>query len=191
MRARVATGVALLLLAACGGPQWVRLTPEEQQKLATPGIRINAIAEQATPVVAELLARTEAEVLAAGRPLSDAERELARSLGVAAPEKVRIEVRQRFPMPEDPRLLEIARELGLIFGTDEEAGRTQGYAILVKPGFTESRRVISHELVHVAQYERLGGVAPYARQYLIEMLALGYGRSPLEQEAYARQITAP
>ncbi|WP_374513536.1 hypothetical protein [Niveibacterium sp.] len=191
MRARVTIGVALLLLTACGGQQWVRLTPEEQQKLATPGIRINAITEQATPVVADLLARTEAEVLAAGRPLSDAERDIARSLGVAAPEKVRIEVRQHFPMPEDPRLINVARELGLIFGTDEEAGRTQGYAILVKPGFAESRRVISHELVHVAQYERLGGVTPYARQYLIEMLALGYGRAPLEQEAYARQITTP
>lgn len=191
MRARVTIGVALLLLTACGGQQWVRLTPEEQQKLATPGIRINAITEQATPVVADLLARTEAEVLAAGRPLSDAERDIARSLGVAAPEKVRIEVRQHFPMPEDPRLINVARELGLIFGTDEEAGRTQGYAILVKPGFADSRRVISHELVHVAQYERLGGVTPYARQYLIEMLALGYGRAPLEQEAYARQITTP
>ncbi len=191
MRARVAIGVALLLLTACGGQQWVRLTPEEQQKLATPGIRITAIAEQATPVVADLLARTEAEVLAAGRPLSDAERDIARSLGVAAPEKVRVEVRQHFPMPEDPLLINVARELGLIFGTDEEAGRTQGYAILVKPGFAESRRVISHELVHVAQYERLGGVTPYARQYLIEMLALGYGRAPLEQEAYARQITTP
>ena len=126
MRARVTIGVALLLLTACGGQQWVRLTPEEQQKLATPGIRINAITEQATPVVADLLARTEAEVLAAGRPLSDAERDIARSLGVAAPEKVRIEVRQHFPMPEDPRLINVARELGLIFGTDEEAGRTQG-----------------------------------------------------------------
>ncbi|GAA5174758.1 hypothetical protein GCM10025771_05220 [Niveibacterium umoris] len=191
MRARALAPLCALLLAACGGQQFVRLTPEEQQKLATPGIRINAIAEQATPVVAELLARTEAEVLAAGRPLSDAEREIARALGVAAPEKVRIEVRQRFPMPDDPRLVTVAREMGLIFGTDEEAGRTQGHAILVKPGFAESRRVISHELVHVAQYERLGGVTPYAREYLIEMLALGYARAPLEQEAYARQITTP
>ena len=84
-----------------------------------------------------------------------------------------------------------ARELGLIFGTDDEAGRTQGYAILLKPEFANSRRLISHELVHVAQYERLGGIAPYARQYLVEMLALGYSRAPLEQEAYARQITTP
>ncbi|QSI77305.1 MULTISPECIES: hypothetical protein [Niveibacterium] len=191
MRTRVALGCALLLLAACGGEQWVRLSPEEQQKLATPGIRINAIAEQATPVIADLLAATEAEVLINGRPLSEAELAMAQTLGIAAPQKIRIEVRRRFPMPEDPRMANAARELGLIFGTDDEAGRTQGYAILLKPEFANSRRLISHELVHVAQYERLGGIAPYARQYLVEMLALGYSRAPLEQEAYARQITTP
>ncbi|WP_374403792.1 hypothetical protein [Niveibacterium sp.] len=191
MRARIAIGTALLLLAACGGEQWVRLSPEEQQKLATPGIRINAIAEQATPVIADLLAATEAEVLINGRPLSEAELAMAQTLGIAAPQKIRIEVRRRFPMPEDPRMANAARELGLIFGTDDEAGRTQGYAILLKPEFANSRRLISHELVHVAQYERLGGIAPYARQYLVEMLALGYSRAPLEQEAYARQITTP
>lgn len=191
MRVHIVIGTALLLLAACGGEQWVRLSPEEQQKLATPGIRINAIVEQATPVIADLLATTEVEVLVGGRPLSEAELSVARALGINAPEKIRIEVRRRFPMPDDPRLANAARELGLIFGTDDEAARTQGYAILLKPNFADSHRLISHELVHVAQYERLGGITPYAREYLIEMLALGYSRAPLEQEAYARQITTP
>jgi hypothetical protein len=188
MRQRVATGVAFLLLAACGGQQWVRLSPEEQQKLATPGIRVNAIANEAGPLVTALLVATEADVLATGRPLTADELAIAASLGVRAPERVRVAVRDSFPMPSDPRVAQASAELGLIFGSAEEAGRTQGYAILVKPGFAQSLRVLSHELVHVAQYERLGGIAPYAHQYLIELLALGYPRAPLEQEAYARQL---
>jgi hypothetical protein len=184
---RRAVCAAFLLLAACGGQQWVRLTPDEQQRLATPGIRVNAIAAQATPVVAKLLADTEAEVLVSGRPLDADELALARELGVKAPERVRVGVRERFPMPADRRFVEAAAELGLIFGTDVEVGRTQGYAILLKPTAANSRQFLSHELVHVAQYERLGGIEPFAREYLIELLVLGYQRAPLEQEAYARQ----
>ena len=187
MRTRAIAAMCTLLLAACGGQQFVRLTPEEQQRLATPGIRINAIVEEASPRVADLLAQTEAEVLATGRPLTEAELMLARSLGVQWPERVRVAVRERFPMPADPRLAKAARDLGLIFGSDEEAGRTQGHAILLKPGFEQSKRVLSHELVHVAQYERAGGIPAFARQYMTELLVVGYQRAPLEQEAYARQ----
>lgn len=184
MRAALLAGAALLL-AACVGEQWVRLTPEEQQKLATPGIRVNAIAHEATPVLADLLMATEADVLACGRPLSPDERTLARSLGVAAPEKVRVAVREQFPLPEDQRLVQASREYGLVFGTAEEVGRTQGYAILLKPGAAAS--TLSHELVHVAQTERFGGISAYAREYLVELLVVGYHRAPLEQEARKRQ----
>ena len=184
---RRAVCAALLLLAACGGEQWVRLTSDEQQRLATPGIRVNAIAAEATPVVTQLLADTEAEILASGRPLTGDELALARELGVKTPERVRVAVRERFPMPADRRFVEAAADLGLIFGTEAEVGRTQGHAILLKPTAAKSRQLLAHELVHVAQYERLGGIEAFAHEYLVELLVLGYQRAPLEQEAYARQ----
>jgi hypothetical protein len=186
MRAVLLAG-ALLLLAACVGEQWVRLTPDEQRQLATPGIRITAITSEASPIVADLMTATEAEVLATGRPLTADELALARSLGVVEPEKVRIAVRETFPLPRDERLIQAAREYGLVLGSQDEAGRTQGHAILLKPAFAASRPRLAHELVHVAQFERLGGIEAYARQYLIELLVVGEKRAPLEQEATARQ----
>jgi hypothetical protein len=39
--------------------------------------------------------------------------------------------------------------------------------------------------VHTAQYERLGGIEPFLRQYLRECLTIGYPEAPLEQEAIA------
>lgn len=178
---------AVLLLAACVGEQWVRLTPDEQRKLATPGIRINAITTEAAPIIADMMATSEAEVLATGRPLTEDEFALARALGVAEPEKVRVAIRDAFPVPSDERLVRACRDFGLIFGSPEEVGRTQGHAILLKPAFASSRPRLAHELVHVAQFERLGGIAPYAREYLIELLVVGEKRAPLEQEATARQ----
>jgi hypothetical protein len=43
--------------------------------------------------------------------------------------------------------------------------------------------LIAHELVHAAQYERLGGILPFLRQYLVECLTIGYANAPMELEA--------
>ena len=42
---------------------------------------------------------------------------------------------------------------------------------------------MAHELVHVMQYERLGGVRPFLRAYVYECLRFGYAAAPLELEA--------
>ena len=44
---------------------------------------------------------------------------------------------------------------------------------------------IAHELAHTEQYERLGGIEPFLRQYLSECLTIGYPAAPMEQEAIA------
>jgi len=41
-----------------------------------------------------------------------------------------------------------------------------------------------HELVHTHQYERLGGIEPYLRQYLTERQTFNYPNNPLEVEAW-------
>jgi hypothetical protein len=45
--------------------------------------------------------------------------------------------------------------------------------------------IVVHELAHVAQYERLGGILSFLRKYLFECLTMGYVASPLELEAIA------
>jgi len=58
-------------------------------------------------------------------------------------------------------------------------------AIFVRSDCWCERRLIAHELVHTVQYERLGGIRPFLRQYLTECLTVGYPAAPMEQEAIA------
>lgn len=110
--------------------------------------------------------------------------ELARKLGVIQPERIRIVVLDKFPMPADPELLAEASGYGL--GSYFEGGRTMGYAIMLKPRYANNPVVVSHELVHVSQHDRMGREA-FLLRYLLEMEIVGYARSPLELEAYDRQ----
>jgi hypothetical protein len=57
---------------------------------------------------------------------------------------------------------------------------------MLKPRVAQDKTVLAHELVHVGQHDRLGRAA-FLRRYLVEMEVLGYARSPLELEAYAKQ----
>ena len=84
------------------------------------------------------------------------------------------------PLPDDPELGRQVRALGL--GSDDAGGFGRGYAVLIKPRFQSERWLLAHELVHVAQRERLGSEA-FIRRYLLELKTVGYGRSPLEMEA--------
>jgi hypothetical protein len=87
-------------------------------------------------------------------------------------------------MPDDAELRTEAEGYGL--GSPLEGGRTHGKVILIKPHLAENQTVLRHEFVHVAQQDRMGRDA-FLRRYLVEMEILGYARSPLELEAYARQ----
>ena len=104
--------------------------------------------------------------------------------GVSHPKSVRVVVLETFPMPSDPELLFEAERFG--FGNPLEAGRTNGYVIMLKPWVAQDATVLTHELVHVSQLDRLGREA-FVRRYLIEMEMLGYARSPLELEAFEKQ----
>ena len=126
----------------------------------------------------------EADYYSRGCALSTREIMVARQLGVSKPESVRVVVLEAFPMPSDPELLIEAERYG--FGSPLEAGRTNGYVIMLKPWVAQDAIVLTHELVHVSQLDRLGREA-FVRRYLIEMEVLGYARSPLELEAFEKQ----
>jgi hypothetical protein len=120
------------------------------------------------------------------RSLSEQEIVIAHKLGVTSPENVRIVVLEEFPLPRDTELLSEAKRFG--FGSNNERGRTNGYVIMLKSEVAQDATVITHELVHVAQIERLGCEA-FVKRYLLELQVLGYTRSPLELEAYEKQAT--
>jgi hypothetical protein len=85
------------------------------------------------------------------------------------------------PLPGDPGLSQLATETGLI--TDRTSGMSFGHGILLKNGAVD-RRLVLHELVHVMQYERFGGIEAFLKEYVQEVaFDPGNPRGPLEQEA--------
>ena len=71
------------------------------------------------------------------------------------------------------------------FLTPTTRGLTLGYGIFIRSDWWGDRSLIVHELAHVAQYERLGGILPFLRRYLFECLTMRYTAAPLELEAIA------
>ena len=60
---------------------------------------------------------------------------------------------------------------------------TFGHGILLKNGAVD-RRLVVHELVHVMQYERFGGIDVFLKEYVKEVVFdPRYPHGPLEQEA--------
>jgi hypothetical protein len=166
----------LLLVTACS------TLPLSDSEVAT---RVEALMPGAT-AFAEA---SEREILRRGRPLNAQETRLALAVGVAHPEQVRVWVHETFLEPTDPAFLALAREYG-IWSDEEEAGRALGHGVEVKAGFVRSHKVLAHELTHVAQYERMG-IPALLRDYLAQLMTVGYQRSPIEAEARANEHVRP
>lgn len=133
------------------------------------------------PVAAVWVERQQRRILAEGLPLSPAQLTDARALGVSQPERVRVLALPRIPLPGH----QWVRRLGLWTGTlsTETIGMAMGQGIFLRTPFQHDRRLLAHELTHIRQYERLGGIRPFLRQYLWECLVDGYYSAPLEVEA--------
>jgi hypothetical protein len=117
----------------------------------------------------------------AGAALNASEQDLARTVGVAKPELVRVEVVGRhLPLPDDPGLREAALQTGLL--GPEMVALTLGHSILVCRGH-KTRRLLSHELRHVHQYEQCGSISAFLPVYLMQIVEFGYQFAPYEQDA--------
>jgi hypothetical protein len=136
------------------------------------------------PLAAQWAAEQEAQILREGVPLSAEELEDAQRLGVSAAARVRLLRVSVIARPELPALREAC--VALDFLTAETRGLTLGHGILIRADCWRERGLVAHELVHTAQYERLGGIEAFLRQYLMECLTVGYSQSPLEREAVIR-----
>lgn len=148
----------------------------------------HALIAEVLPEARAYAAAHEAIILANGDPLSGQQIADARRVGVAHPENVRVLATDAIPMPNNVRLRQLMSEHGMTPGN--LVGMTFGYGIYVLEPSVGNRHLLMHELAHVAQYERLGGIEPFTREYMAQLLTFGYGDAPLEREARqkARQL---
>jgi hypothetical protein len=99
-----------------------------------------------------------------GVPLTAAQVADARRLGVQHPERIRVLVVDRIPLPENKELADAARRTQII--TDASPGVTVGYGIIIRVDSWKNRELLLHQLVHVAQCERSGGLESFVTEYL-------------------------
>ncbi|PYJ24870.1 MAG: hypothetical protein DME91_06845 [Verrucomicrobia bacterium] len=139
--------------------------------------------ETLLPLAVEWAAKLEQRILREGVPLSEKEIVDATVAGVQQPRRVRLLQVGVIPAPIHPQLKAAAEAIDFL--TPATRGLTLQYGIFIRLDCWRDRALIAHELVHTAQYERLGGILPFLRQYLFECVTIGYPEAPMEQEAIA------
>lgn len=181
--ARLLCIAALLLGSGCASN--APLSANEQRALAQPPHDVAALVEQLQPGVADYIREAERAGSKDGHALDAQQLELARTVGVAEPERVRVVYTQHFPVASDAAL---AAQLKTRFGIGGAAdgGLTMGHTVFIAEKYAGARWLLAHELTHVAQFERFG-VERFAHDYLTQMLIVGYARAPLEREAAANE----
>jgi|SRR5437870_208549 len=123
----------------------------------------------------------QGDILASGFQLSPEEMVMARGVGVAWSENIRIKLVDTLPLPQDSELAAAALQAGLL-GPNMTA-LTLFYGIFICCRAYGSRNLIAHECRHVHQYEQRGSIAAFLQEYLPQLVTLGYEDAPLEQDA--------
>jgi hypothetical protein len=139
------------------------------------------------PHVVDWISYLEKQAQESGRALTPMEFNLAQNVGVVHPEEVRVLSVPRIPLPAHPRVKQLARQVALL--NADTGGLTAGYGVIVRRDCAKNLRLLAHEFVHVAQYERLGKVG-FLQEYIKQIAADGYLNAPFEQEAEAEAIKA-
>ncbi len=145
--------------------------------------------EMLLPLAVKWAAAVEKRILREGVPLSEQEMADAKAIGVRAPERVRLLALAQVPAPGDFTLKTAAAAIQFL--TPDTRGLALRYGIFVRSDCWGEHGLVAHELAHTAQYERLGGIRPFLRQYLLECLTIGYPAAPMEQEAIAASRLDP
>ncbi|MEY2545624.1 MAG: hypothetical protein QOG48_741 [Verrucomicrobiota bacterium] len=136
--------------------------------------------EQLLPLAIEWATAEEARVLTEGVALSENELADARAAGVKEAQRIRLLRVESVPIPAHPQLRAAAETVHFL--TPETRGLTLRYGIFVRWDCWQDRHLLAHEFGHTAQYERLGGIAPFLQRYLMECLTIGYANAPMELE---------
>lgn len=139
--------------------------------------------EQLLPLAAQWAAEQERRVLCEGVPLTKDELADAKAIGVRNPERVRLLRVDAVPVPAHPMLRAAAASINFL--TTAPRGLTLDYGIFIRADHWRDRALIAHELVHTAQFQRLGGILPFLQTYISQCATVGYANAPLELEAIA------
>ena len=133
------------------------------------------------PLAAAWAMEQQEKILRDGVVLSAEEIADAHAIGIQSPDRIRLLQVEKIPRPFQPQLKAACDATDFL--TPATRGLTLGYGIFIRSDWWEDRSLIVHELAHVAQYERLGGILPFLHRYLYECLTIiGYSATPLEQE---------
>ena len=132
------------------------------------------------PVTCVWAARHESTILRRGVSLSGVQADKARQIGVVHPDKVRLLAVDVIP-PTNRLLRTVGAKLGFV--SSQTIGMTLRYGIFIQTVHWGDRRLLVHELAHVAQYERFGGFRKFLFEYLQECINPGYPLGDLELEA--------
>jgi hypothetical protein len=139
------------------------------------------IVTQFFPIAVRWVSEMEKAILESGQRLSPQSRKDAEAIGVQRTDDVRIIGLDAIPLPSDTGLRQLAVQTGLL--TDRTIGMTFGHGIVIKNG-SHGRGLIAHELAHVMQYERFGGIDTFLKEYIKEVsFPPRYPHGPLEREA--------
>lgn len=122
-----------------------------------------------------------ASTLAQGKPLSSWQAADAVEVGVLRPDAVRILRLPELPQPDCPHFRNLATQSGLDLGGS--AGMALGYAVLICHSALGDRRILRHELRHVAQFEQSGDLGRFLDLYLGQIVEHGYLEAPFEVDA--------
>jgi hypothetical protein len=141
--------------------------------------------ERLAPHASEWAKTQEASILQHGVPLTAVQIADARRAGVREPERVRVLVVSRIPLPDDKELADAARRAQII--TDASRGVALGHGIIIRADSWRDRELFLHQLVHVAQCERSGSLEKFVNEYLLDRRSgsQNFSRGSLEDEARA------
>jgi hypothetical protein len=103
-------------------------------------------------------------ILVRGVPLSDRYAADAALVGVRDIARIRVLIVEKIPLPEDVDLAEAAKRAQII--TDASRCVPIGHGILIRADAWGDRELILHNLMHVVQCERCGGLESYICAYL-------------------------
>lgn len=137
--------------------------------------------ETLLPLAIRWVEEEEERILRQGIPLDESQLELARRIGVAEPDRIRVWNAAGMPTPDDPVLMAAMQLAGM--SPSQAMGISFRYGIYLHTSIQDDRRVLAHELTHTLQYERLGSIEAFLQHYVAECLDPGYPAGPLEQEA--------
>jgi len=115
------------------------------------------------PLATAWLEEQELHIQNVGVPLSDSQLTDARRAGVQHPERVKVLGVPEIPWPANPALRGVVEMTRILL--PETRSTTIRYGIFIRSDAWLDRMLLVHELVHTAQYERLGGILPFLRQY--------------------------